>query len=400
MTMINTVFLDQVRAELPPVLEEAVKTRRYLHMNPEVGFDTQNTERLVRERLTLLSIELLPAKMGVMGVIRGQDSSRMVALRADMDALPIEEENDVPYRSRCPGKMHACGHDGHTSMLLGAARLLKAHEKELPMDVLLIFQPAEEGPNLGGARVMLADLKEKGMAEKIVRIFGLHLFNDYPLGTICAKYGAMASSTDEFDITVIGRGGHAGQPHKCIDALSIGAKVITAMESYMSRRMDPFDQAIFSVGIFQAGSAKNVVAETARIAGTIRCQREETRAEILKNMEQIVNGICSGFGADCRIDVLHGLPVLVNDKEAVEYSVAVAQQVAGKEHVLMLSAPMMGAEDFAYFAEAVPASFLWIGSGNPDKGFTHLAHQPKFDFDEDAMANGIQILCGLAANMK
>lgn len=400
MTMINTVFLDQVRAELPPVLEEAVKTRRYLHMNPEVGFDTQNTERLVRERLTFLGIELLPAKMGVMGVIRGQDSSRMVALRADMDALPIEEENDVPYRSRCPGKMHACGHDGHTSMLLGAARLLKAHEKELPMDVLLIFQPAEEGPNLGGARVMLADLKEKGMAEKIVRIFGLHLFNDYPLGTICAKYGAMASSTDEFDITVIGRGGHAGQPHKCIDALSIGAKVITAMESYMSRRMDPFDQAIFSVGIFQAGSAKNVVAETARIAGTIRCQREETRAEILKNMEQIVNGICSGFGADCRIDVLHGLPVLVNDKEAVEYSAAVAQQVAGKEHVLMLSAPMMGAEDFAYFAEAVPASFLWIGSGNPDKGFTHLAHQPKFDFDEDAMANGIQILCGLAANMK
>ncbi|MCB7317570.1 M20 metallopeptidase family protein [Lacrimispora sp. 210928-DFI.3.58] len=400
MTMINTVFLDQVRAELPPVMEEAVKTRRYLHMNPEVGFDTQNTERLVRERLTLLGIELLPAKMGVMGVIRGQDSSRMVALRADMDALPIEEENDVPYRSRCPGKMHACGHDGHTSMLLGAARLLKAHEKELPMDVLLIFQPAEEGPNLGGARVMLADLKEKGMAEKIVRIFGLHLFNDYPLGTICAKYGAMASSTDEFDITVIGRGGHAGQPHKCIDALSIGAKVITAMESYMSRRMDPFDQAIFSVGIFQAGSAKNVVAETARIAGTIRCQREETRAEILKNMEQIVNGICSGFGADCRIDVLHGLPVLVNDKEAVEYSAAVAQQVAGKEHVLMLSAPMMGAEDFAYFAEAVPASFLWIGSGNPDKGFTHLAHQPKFDFDEDAMANGIQILCGLAANMK
>lgn len=400
MTMINTVFLDQVRAELPPVMEEAVKTRRYLHMNPEVGFDTQNTERLVRERLTLLGIELLPAKMGVMGVIRGQDSSRMVALRADMDALPIEEENDVPYRSRCPGKMHACGHDGHTSMLLGAARLLKAHEKELPMDVLLIFQPAEEGPNLGGARVMLADLMEKGMAEKIVRIFGLHLFNDYPLGTICAKYGAMASSTDEFDITVIGRGGHAGQPHKCIDALSIGAKVITAMESYMSRRMDPFDQAIFSVGIFQAGSAKNVVAETARIAGTIRCQREETRAEILKNMEQIVNGICSGFGADCRIDVLHGLPVLVNDKEAVEYSAAVAQQVAGKEHVLMLSAPMMGAEDFAYFAEAVPASFLWIGSGNPDKGFTHLAHQPKFDFDEDAMANGIQILCGLAANMK
>ena len=381
-------------------MEEAIETRRYLHMNPEVGFDTQNTERLVRERLTSLGIELLPAKMGVMGLIHGQDSSHIVALRADMDALPIEEENDVPYRSKCPGKMHACGHDGHTSMLLGAARLLKAHQKDLPMDVLLIFQPAEEGPNLGGARVMLADLKEKGMAEKIVKIFGLHLFNDYPLGTVCAKCGAMASSTDEFDITVLGRGGHAGQPHKCIDALSIGAKVVTAMESYMSRRMDPFDQAIFSVGIFHAGSAKNVVAETARIAGTIRCQREETRAEILKNMEQIVKGICSGFGADCKIDILHGLPVLVNDEKAVDYSVKVAESVVGEENIQMLQSPMMGAEDFAYFAEAIPASFLWIGSGNPDKGFTHLAHQPKFDFDEDAMANGIRILCGLAMNME
>lgn len=396
----NQAFAEQVARELPPVMEEAVRTRRYLHMHPEVGFDTEQTEELVRERLTALGIELLDAKMGVMGVISGKDHSRMVALRADMDALPIEEENDVPYRSTCSGKMHACGHDGHTAMLLGAAALLKAHESELPMDVLLIFQPAEEGPNLGGARVMLADLKEKGIAARIQRIFGLHLFNDYRLGTVCVKEGAMASSTDEFDITVIGKGGHAGQPHKCIDALSIGAKIVTAMECYMSRRMDPFDQAIFSVGMFHAGSAKNVVAETARLAGTIRCQREETRAEILTNLERVAKGICSAFGADCKLDILHGLPVLVNEKEAVAYSAAVAEQVVGKEQVLMLKDPMMGAEDFAYFAEAIPASFLWIGSGNPEKGFIHLAHQPRFDFDEDAMANGIRILCGLAANME
>lgn len=397
---LNKSFLEQIKKELPDVMEEAIETRRYLHMNPEVGFDTQNTEKLVRERLTALGIPLLPAKMGVLGIIPGRDSSRLVALRADMDALPLEEENDVPYRSRCSGKMHACGHDGHTAMLLGAARLLSAHREELPVDVLLIFQPAEEGPNLGGARVMLADLKEKNLADKIVNIFGMHLFNDYLLGEVRVKDGAMASSTDEFDITIIGKGGHAGQPHKCIDALSIGAKVITAMESYMSRRIDPFDQAVFSVGIFHSGSAKNIVAETARIAGTIRCQREETRGEILANMENIVKGLCSGFGADCKIDILHGLPVLINEKNAVDYSAEIAEQIVGREHVLHLSAPMMGAEDFAYFAETIPASFLWIGSGNPEKGFTHLAHQPKFDFDEDAMRNGIQIFCNLAANIK
>lgn len=397
---LNDDFFEKIKSGLPKIMEKAVRNRRYLHMHPETGFDTQNTEKFVKEQLSSFGISLLPSKLGVMGIIPGQDSSRMVALRADMDALPIEEENDVPYRSQCPGKMHACGHDGHTAMLLGAAELLSTYREELPVDVLLIFQPAEEGPNLGGARVMLADLKEKGLADKIINIFGLHLFNDYPLGTVCVKYGAMASSTDEFDITVIGKGGHAGQPHKCVDALSIGAKVITAMESYMSRRIDPFDQAVFSVGIFHSGSAKNVVAETAKIAGTIRCQREETRGEILDNMEKIVKGLCSGFSADCRIEILHGLPVLVNEKEAVDYSAAIAEQVVGCDQVLHLSNPMMGAEDFAYFAEAIPASFLWIGSGNAEKGFTHLAHQPKFDFDENAMQNGIQILCNLAANIK
>jgi len=392
-------FLKIIQEDLPKVQEKAVENRRYFHMNPEVGFDTQNTERVVSEQLKEMGVELLPAKMGVMGLIRGKDSSRMVALRADMDALPIEEENEVSYCSKIKGKMHACGHDGHTAMLLGAAEILSKHRDMLPIDVLLIFQPAEEGPNLGGARVMLADLKEKGMADKIERIFGLHLFNDYPTGAVQVKYGAMASSTDEYDITIFGKGGHAGTPHKCIDALSIGAKVITAMESYMSRRMDPFDQAIFSVGIFQAGSAKNVIADRSKIAGTIRCQRESTRAEIISNMERIVKGICEAFGATCEIDVLHGLPVLVNEEKAVDYSMELARELAGQENVGILQNPMMGAEDFAYFAEAIPASFVWIGSGNPEKGLNGQNHHPKFDFDEDAMKTGISLLCALAVHM-
>jgi len=172
------------------------------------------------------------------------------------------------------------------------------------------------------------------------------------------------------------------------------------MESFMSRRMDPFDQAVFSVGVFQAGSAKNVVADQARLAGTIRCQKEATRAMILENMEKIVKGLCEIHGADCKIDVLHGLPVLVNEDKAVDYSIAIAEQMVGRENLTMLPTPMMGAEDFAYFAEAIPSSFMWVGSGNPEKGLTVQNHHPRFDFDEEAMKTGIKMLCGLAMGME
>lgn len=393
-------FAAAVAEDVEQIIEETVATRRYIHMHPEIGFDTHDTEELVKKQLAEAGVEILPAKMGVLGLIKGRDSSRIVALRADMDALCMQEDNDVPYRSLYPNKMHSCGHDGHTAMLLGAAKILSRHRQQLPMDVLLVFQPAEEGPNLGGARIMLADMKEKGLADKIVRMFGQHLFNDYRVGTVGYRFGSYSASTDEFDIKIIGRGGHAGQPDKSIDALSIGAKVINAMESFMSKRIDPFDSAIFSVGIFQSGSAKNVVAETARIAGTIRCQREETRTLILENMERIVKGTCDAFGATSHIDVLHGLPVLVNSDEAVEYARCVAEKVAGSERAFCITHPMMGAEDFAYFAQKIPSAFLVLGSGNPDKGFTCLAHHPRFDFDEEALKTGIAMFCNLAANMR
>ena len=381
------------------VLQETIEIRMYLHMHPEIGFDTQNTERLVKEHLTAEGIEILPGRIGVFGLIRGKDNSRMVALRADMDALCLQEENDVPYRSQIPNKMHACGHDGHTAMLLGAAKILQRNREYLPMDVLLIFQPAEEGPNLGGARVMLADLQEKGLVEKIVNIFGLHVFNDYPTGSIAVRHGAGSSSTDEFYIKITGRGGHAGQPHKTVDALSVGAKIVGAMETFMARRIDPNDSAVFSVGIFEAGSAINIVAETAKISGTIRCQKEEMRAYILDNMEQIVKGICSAYGATCHIDVVHGLPVLNNDEETTDYAQTVAESIVGTDSIIPVEHAMMGAEDFAYFAQVIPACFIKLGSCNVEKGLACPAHNPKFDFDEAAMEYGIRLLCGLAAGI-
>lgn len=387
-----------IKSEITGIMEDVISVRRHLHMHPEIGFDTKNTEKLVREQLEREEIEILPAKMGVIGRIRGKDSERFVALRADMDALCLQEENEVSYRSQVPNKMHACGHDGHTAMLLGAAKLLNRHKDQLPADVLLIFQPAEEGPNLGGARIMLADLQEKGLAEKVSSIYGLHLMNDYPTGTVASKPGAMAASTDEFTIRITGRGGHAGQPDKSIDALSIGAKVVSAMESFMSRRINPFDPAVFSVGIFQSGSAINIIAETAKIAGTLRCQNEETREYILHNMHQIAEGICSAYGASCHIDVLHGLPPLINDERTEKRAMEIAEAAVGREKLVEIKNPMMGAEDFAYFAKSIPAAFLWIGSGNKEKGFINLAHHPKFDFDEEAMETGIRILCALAIN--
>ena len=387
-----------IKSGITGIMEDVISVRRHLHMHPEIGFDTKNTEKLVREQLEREEIEILPAKMGVIGRIRGKDSERFVALRADMDALCLQEENEVSYRSQVPNKMHACGHDGHTAMLLGAAKLLNRHKDQLPADVLLIFPPAEEGPNLGGARIMLADLQEKGLAEKVSSIYGLHLMNDYPTGTVASKPGAMAASTDEFTIRITGRGGHAGQPDKSIDALSIGAKVVSAMESFMSRRINPFDPAVFSVGIFQSGSAINIIAETAKIAGTLRCQNEETREYILHNMHQIAEGICSAYGASCHIDVLHGLPPLINDERTEKRAMEIAEAAVGGEKLVEIKNPMMGAEDFAYFAKSIPAAFLWIGSGNKEKGFINLAHHPKFDFDEEAMETGIRILCALAIN--
>lgn len=391
---------EQLEKAIPAVMDEVVEIRRHLHRYPEIGFDTQNTEKLVIEKLEGVGIEILQSKMGVLARIEGRNHDKMVLLRADMDALCLQEENHVPYRSQYPNKMHACGHDGHTAMLLGAAKVLQENRRLLPMDVLLMFQPAEEGPNLGGARVMLADMKAQGLTKKIVNGFSLHVMNNFKVGTIYTKEGAMSSSTDEFNIEIIGRGGHAGQPHKNVDALSIGAKVINSMESFMSRKKDPFDPAVFSVGIFQSGSAINIVAETAKLAGTIRCQRNETREYILENMEQIVKGICLAFGADYHIDVVRGLPPLLNDGKATEYAMNVAAEALGADRVFQLEELAMGAEDFAYVAEDIPSTYLWLGSRNEEKGLVNMAHHPKFDFDEDAMETGIKVFCNLAVNMQ
>ena len=397
---ISEKLLQDIRQETTRIMEEVIQNRRYLHMHPEVGYDTQETEIWVKSQLQKEQIQILDSKVGVLGLIPGKCHDRMVGLRADMDALCLQEENETDYKSKVPGRMHACGHDGHTAMFLGAAKLLKKHCDKLATDILLIFQPAEEGPTPGGAKPMLEEMRRLGIADKIEHIFGQHLFNDYPVGTAGCKFGSVASSTDEFYITVIGKGGHAGHPDKTIDALSIGAKIVTGMESFMSRQMDPLDPAVFSTGIFHSGSAINIVADTAKISGTIRCQKNETREYILDGMKRLVEGVCRAYGADCEIKIIRGLPVLMNDSETAEYAKEAIITAIGKERFFHVESPMMGAEDFTYFAQAIPSAFLYLGSSNPEKGFSYLGHHPKFDFDENAMETGIQILCSLALGMQ
>jgi len=393
---------ELIRAQIRQGAEDVIGYRRHLHMHPETGFDTQETERFVTDFLEREGIKILPSSVGVLAKISAGSGKKpgYIALRADMDALPLDEANEVPYKSQISGKMHACGHDGHTAMLLGAAAVLQKFREELPRDVILVFQPAEEGPNLGGARIMLKDLESMGLVPEIRAMAALHLTTEHPAGTVAVRYGSAMASTDEFDIGIIGLGGHGGSPHKAIDALSLSAAFVTRMESFMSRRIDPLDPAVFAIGVLKAGTAANIIPERASLSGTLRCQREETRGFILSGAERELQAICSAGGASYTMDVRRGLPVLVNNDEKVEQAEKIAVDIVGPENVIRLRHPSMGAEDFAFFSEKIPAVFTWIGARNEEKGFVHMMHNPRFDFDEAALALGTEMLCRTAVEME
>lgn len=382
------------------VFDETVAMRRDIHMHPGVGIYTQETEEYIKEKLAALHIEVIPSKTGVLAKIPGRDHSQFVGLRADIDALPITEENDVPYRSQYEGKMHACGHDAHAAMLLSAAKILSQNAEVLPYDVLLVFQPSEEGPIISGAAEMLKDMDELGLTEKVRVMFGQHVQNPLPVGKVGTRHGSMYASTDVFTLTFIGSGGHCAQPHENIDALSLGAHFVTEMESFMSRRMDPFDNAVCAIGTFHAGTANNVVPETCTLTASIRCQREGTRDLILQHVKQIAEGLCLGWDAQYKLDITRGLPVLVNDDAATDYAVRIAKETVGEENYVEIETPTMGAEDFTYFCRRFPACYLSLGTGNPEKGFCVKAHNPRFDIDETGLANGVKMLCALAANVE
>ena len=375
---------------LPTVDRAAlVRDRRDLHQHPELGFQETRTGTLVQERLRSLGYDVRTGvgRTGIVGV-KG-NGQRCVLLRADMDALPIEEANDVPYRSRHPGAMHACGHDGHVAIGLEVARRLAA--VPLPGAVKFAFQPAEELS--GGATAMIGD----GIltAPTVDAAFGIHVWNDLPVGTIGIMAGAMMASVDEFDITITGTGGHAAMPHRAIDPVLAAAHVITALQSLVSRRRDPFEEGVVSVTQVAAGHAFNVIPPQATLRGTVRTFGGKFYDDAPRLVEDTARGIAQAMGAAASVEFRRLTGPLVNDPAMAELMNDVAQDIVGKNRVKG-NIRTMGGEDMSYFLKQVPGCFAFVGSAKAD-GTSFPHHSPRFDIDEEALPIAAELLTRTAA---
>ncbi|MEW6636562.1 MAG: amidohydrolase [Actinomycetota bacterium] len=368
--------------------EHIVALRREIHREPELGFDTQKTAEKVLAALDGLPLEIETgiAQNGVVATLRGTGGGPTVGLRADMDALPITEKTGLPFASEIEGRMHACGHDGHTSMLVGAARVLSGLRGRLSGSVKFFFQPAEEGG--GGGRVMV----EEGVAEDVYRVFALHLWPGLPFGTVATKGGPIMAAADAFEMTVRGRGGHGAMPHLAADAVAISAQIVTALQTIVAREVDPVEPAVVTVGEIEAGTAFNIIPETARLGGTVRTLNEDLRRRMPGRIEELARGVACGMRGEADLDYTFSYPVTNNDEEAAERVLKVAAELFGEKSVLRLPNPSMGAEDFAYFLEKIPGAFVWLGVGEEISGL----HTPTFAFDEEILPRGSALLAALA----
>ncbi|HKS86126.1 MAG TPA: M20 aminoacylase family protein [Pseudolabrys sp.] len=357
--------------------------RHDLHMHPELMFDVHRTAGSVAERLKAFGCDEVVTgigRTGVVGVIRGRKSTsgRTIGLRADMDALPIEEANDLPYKSTVPGKMHACGHDGHTAMLLGAARYL-ADTRNFDGTAVLIFQPAEEGG--GGGKAMVDDrlMERFGINE----VYGMHNYPGMPVGTFGIRAGPMMAAADSLTIDIEGVGTHAARPHLGVDTVLVGAQIINALQSAVSRNVDPLKSAVVSICMFRAGNADNVVPQTVQLRGTARSLAADVRELLEKRLPMIVENTAAAYGARAHLTYRRGYPVLVNHEQQTGFAATVAEQISGQDRVDTALPPMMGAEDFSFMLNARPGAFIWLGNG-ASAGL----HHPAYNFNDDAIPFG------------
>jgi len=374
------------------VVNEVVATRRDLHEHPELGFEEHRTSAMVAARLRELGYDVHTGigQTGVVGVLRGARAGKTIMLRADMDGLPIDEENEVPYRSRTATHMHACGHDGHVAMLLGAARVVASRKDEVAGTVCFLFQPAEEGK--GGAKAMVED----GVLERfgIERAYGLHLASSHPAGQVGVREGAFYASSDSIEITIEGKGGHGAAPHLSIDPVYVASQFVVAVQQVVSRNIDPIEPAVVTIGAIHGGTTHNVIPSRVQLMGTVRAFDADVRGKMAERIERVLRGICESSGATYTFEYLWRYPVTSNDAEQTRYVRALAERVAGPEHVADVP-KLMGAEDFSFFAERVPACFFTIGSnGGPDSAWPH--HHARFDIDESALPTGVRMMIALA----
>lgn len=389
------ITAQQIQAAAKKLADEMIKNRRMIHQHPELAFQEKWTSDFVKKQLDNLSISYQDniAETGVCALIQGKKGpGRTVLLRADMDALPLEECSGVAYASQQPGKMHACGHDLHTAILLGAAKIIKSMEDQFSGNVKLMFQPAEEGA--GGAEPMI----QAGILTDppVDAALGLHVETEFDCGTIAVKSGALMASPDEFDITITGRGGHAAYPHTAVDPVLVAAKVIEGLQSIISRCLAPSVPAAVTVCMINGGSSYNIIPDTVRLGGTARAVDFETREKLFKLIEQITRGICAAMGATCEFAFRYMYPPLINDADMIALVCRSARELIGDSGIVQLDSPFMGGEDFAYVAKEVPAAFFHLGCRNEQKGCVYPLHSPKFRADEDCMPLGAAILAHAA----
>ena len=362
---------------------EIAEWRHDLHAHPELMFDVTRTAGTVAEKLREFGCDEVVTglgRTGVVGVIRGRkgSSDKVIGLRADMDALPIEEATGLPYKSTVRGKMHACGHDGHTAMLLGAARYL-AETRNFAGNAVVIFQPAEEGG--GGGKVMVDD----GLMErfKIGEVYGMHNFPGLPVGQFALRSGPIMAAADHLSIDIEGKGGHAARPHLSVDTVLVGAQIINAIQSIVSRNVDPLESAVISICMFHAGNTDNVIPQTAQLRGTARTLSADVRDLLEKRLHEVVEGTAKVYGATATLKYRRGYPVVVNHEAQTDFAAKVAGEVAGKDNVDTDVAPVMGAEDFAFMLNARPGAFIFVGNGD-----SAGLHHPAYNFNDEAIPFG------------
>lgn len=369
--------------ELEDLQGEMQEWRRDIHAHPEIAFEEHRTAQIVADKLESFGIEVETgiAGTGVVGTLRKGMGNRSIGLRADLDALLINETNDFEYKSKNPGQMHACGHDGHTTMLLGAAKYL-SEKGNFDGTVNFIFQPAEE--NEGGGRVMIED----GLFDKypVESVYGMHNIPGMPVGSFAIKPGPIMAAFDIFNLKVIGRGGHAAMPQTTVDPIIVGTKIIDAFQAIISRSIDPQEPSVLSVTQFHGGDAYNVIPNQVEIKGCTRCFSPNVQKKLEDEMRQISESICKAYGADCEFHYEHRYPATINSEEEANLAGQVAQGIVGEERVNLSPKPGMGSEDFAYMLQEKPGSYIWIGNGDGEGSC--MIHNPGYDFNDQILPIG------------
>ena len=368
--------------EAQKIKKDIIQFRRNFHMHPELGLEEYRTAGIIEDTLKSLGIKTKKiAGTGVIGLLKGKNPGKTIGLRADMDALPILEKNKVPYASKIPGKMHACGHDAHTASLLGAAILLCKYKNKFNGNIKFLFQPAEE--TVGGALPMIKEGALKN--PEVNAVFGLHVDEDIEVGKIGIIYGKANAASDMFDVIIYGKSSHGAAPHKGIDAIAVGAQVVSALQNFVSRNIDPLDSAVVTIGVFQGGCAKNVIADKVKLSGIIRTLDPNIRRIACKKVKKIILGVTEALGAKANVNFTPSYPSLINDNLMTDLVKSVAEELLGKDNVIVINKPSMGTEDFAYFLQNINGAFYRVGVRNEEKGIIQPAHSGLFDIDENAL---------------